>query len=74
VSSAVSRLVRYRMAETGENYTKALWAIRSDPAEETRLRVADRQMRERARYPSTPHDGLDRRHVLSAWETQRARH
>ena len=74
MSSALSRLVRYRMAETGERYTKALQAIRADPAELARLKAADRQMRERMRYPSTPHDGLDRRHVLSAWETQRGMH
>ena len=74
MSSALSRIVRYRMAETGEKYTKALRAIRSDPAEEAQLRAADRQMRERMRYPSTPRDGLDARHVLSAFETQRGRH
>ena len=70
----MSRIVRYRMAETGERYTQALAAIRADPAEEARLRAADRQMRERMRYPFTPRDGLDARHVLSAFETQRGRH
>ena len=74
MSSALSRIVRYRMAETGEKYTKALRAIRSDPAEEAQLRAADRQMRERMRYPLTPRDGLDARHMLSAFETQRRRH
>lgn len=62
------------MAETGERYTTALRAIQADPAEWARLRVADRQLRERASYPFTPRDGLDRRHVLSAWETQRRKH
>lgn len=74
MSSALSRLVRYRMAETGEKYTKALRAIRADPAELARLKAADRQMRERMRYPFTPRDGLDARHVLSAFETDRGRH
>lgn len=74
MSSAISRLVRYRMAETGEKYTAALRAIRADPAEHARLRAAVRQMRDRRRYPFTPRDGLDARHVLSAWETARRRH
>ena len=74
MSSALSRIVRYRMAETGEPYQVALRAILADPAERARLRVADRQMRERMRYPFTPRDGLGGRHVLSAWETQRGRH
>ena len=74
MSSALSRLVRYRMAETGEKYTKALRAIQADPAELSRLKAADRRMRERMRYPFTPHDGLDARHVPSAWETSRGRH
>jgi hypothetical protein len=70
----MSRLVRYRMAETGEKYTKALRAIKADPAERARLKEADRQMRERERYPFTSRDGLDGRHVLSAFETARGRH
>ena len=74
MSNSLSRLVRHRMSETGEKYTTALRAIKADPAEHSRLRAAERQMRERIRYPSTPRDGLDARHVLSAWETQRARH
>lgn len=74
MSSALSRLARHRMAETGERYMTARRAILSDPAERARLREADRQMRERARYPVAARDGLDRRHVLSAWETQRRRH
>ena len=74
MSGTLKRLVRIRMAETGEKYTKALRAIEADPAEFVRLKETDRQMRERARYPFTPRDGLDSRHVLSAWETQRGRH
>jgi hypothetical protein len=62
------------MSETGEKYTTALRAIQADPSERARLRAADRQMRERALYPSTPRDGLDARYVLSAWETSRNRH
>jgi len=74
MSSNLSRLVRHRMAETGEKYTAALRAIRADPAEKTRLRIAEQGMRARMRYPCTPRDGLDARHVLSAWETQRRKH
>lgn len=70
----LKRLVRLRMSQTGERYTAALRAIQADPAEFARLRAADRQMQDRARYPSTPQDGLDRRHVLSAFETARPRH
>jgi len=74
MSSALSRLVRFRMAETGEKYMTALRAIQADPAEKQRLRAAERSMRARMRYPCTLRDGLDARRVLSAWETQRRRH
>jgi hypothetical protein len=74
VSNSLSRMARYRMAETGEKYAQALRAIKDDPAERARLKEADRQMRERARYPFTSRDGLDSRHVLSAFETARGRH
>ncbi len=37
MSSAMSRITRYRMAETGEKYTTALAAIKADPAEKARL-------------------------------------
>ena len=74
MSRALSRLVRYRMSEIGEKYTKALRAIQADPAEFARLQEAERQMRERALYPFTSRDGLDSRHVLSAWETGRGKH
>jgi hypothetical protein len=74
MSSALSRLVRHRMAETGEKYTTALRAIQASPAEKKRLRLAEQAMRARMCYPCTPRDGLDARHVLSAWETQRRGH
>ena len=74
MSRSLSRLVRYRMSETGEKYTTALRVIQADPAERARLREAERRMRDLARYPFTPRDGLDSRHVLSAWETARGRH
>jgi hypothetical protein len=70
----MSRLVRYRMAETGEKYTTALLAIRSDPQESRRLKEIQRVLGNRRRYPFTDRDGLGGRHVLSAFETQRRRH
>lgn len=71
---SMSRLVRYRMAETGEKYTTALRAIQSDPAEKARLVSVLKKLGNRRRYPFTARDGLDRRHVLSAFETQRRAH
>lgn len=71
---SLKRLVRLRMAETGEKYTTALRAIEADPAEFARLKAADVSMSQRRRYPSTNRDGLDRRHLLSAWETSRRAH
>lgn len=68
------RLVRYRMAETGESYCIARRAIEQDPAELARIKELDRQMRDRQRYPSTDRDGLDARHALSAFETNRRQH
>lgn len=70
----LKRLTRYRMAETGEKYTTARRALLADPAEFARVREAERLAQSRARYPFTAGDGLDRRHVLSAWETTRRRH
>lgn len=70
----MSRLVRYRMTETGEKYTTALRAIQADPEEKTRLRMILRTLANRQRYPFTDRDGLSRRHVLSAFETQRRTH
>lgn len=70
----MSRKVRYRMAETGEQYTTALRVIRADPQESERLREILQSLRNRRRYPFTDRDGLDRRHVLSAFETQRRTH
>jgi hypothetical protein len=62
------------MAETGEKYTTALRAIQADPAELARIKSAIRQAQERRRYPFTDRDGLDRRYLLSGWETSRTRH
>lgn len=70
----MSRMVRYRMFETGERYTAALAAVRSDPQEIKRLKAALRSEKERQRYPFTDRDGLDGRHVLSGFETQRRTH
>lgn len=70
----MSRLVRYRMAETGEKYTTALRAIQTDPEEKARLRGILRILRNRKCYPFTDRDGLGKRHVLSAFETQRRTH
>jgi hypothetical protein len=62
------------MTETGEKYTTALRAVQGDLAERRRLRGILRKLETRRRYPFTNRDGLDRRHVLSAWETQRRAH
>jgi hypothetical protein len=67
-------LVRYRMAETGEKYTTALRAVQADPAERKRLQDIRRKLYRRRHYPFSDKEGLDRRHVLSAWETQRRAH
>ncbi len=74
MSNTLKRLTRYRMAETGEKYTTARRALLADPAEFARVRKAERAMRDRSHYPFTPSDGLDRRHVLSAFETARRNH
>ncbi len=74
MSNSLSRLTRTRMAETGEKYTAARRVLLADPAARARARETERAARERARYPVTDRDGLDRRHVLSAWETTRRRH
>lgn len=74
MSSNWSRIVRYRMAETGESYCAALRAIKADPDECARLIAAEREMRKRRAYPSTERDGLDARHLLSGFETTRRRH
>lgn len=68
------RVVRYRMSETGEKYTTALRAIDADPSEFHRIRAILRKLDNRKRYPSTDRDGLDQRHILSSFETQRRRH
>lgn len=70
----LKKATRLRMAETGEKYTQARRAILADPAEFSRLRDILDYARERHRYPSTDRDGLDRRHLLSAWETSRRAH
>jgi hypothetical protein len=70
----MSRITRYRMAETGEKYTTALAAINADPQEKRRLVEIQRVLANRRKYPFTDRDGLDARHVLSAFETQRPRH
>lgn len=71
----IKRLTRNRMARTGEKYMVARRAIlEADPAEFARLKEEDRQILSRHRYPDTSRDGLDRRHVLSAWETDRRKH
>jgi hypothetical protein len=75
MSSLVKKLTRLRMAETGEKYTTARRAVLALSNEEwTALRERERQMRARQRYPVNDRDGLDRRHVLSAMETNRRRH
>lgn len=74
MSNSMSRMVRYRMAETGEKYTTALRAIKSDAAEKARLAEIQKRLRKRRQYPFTDEDGLNRRHLLSAFETQRRRH
>lgn len=71
---SMKRYVRLRMAETGERYTVALRTIQNSQAEFLRLKEVDRQVRQRQRYPTTVRDGLDRRHILSAWETSRSSH
>jgi hypothetical protein len=74
-SRLMKRLARNRVARTGEKYTEALRALQAAGPEEIRAaRDEDRQIRDRQRYPSTPADGLGRRHVLSAFETSRRRH
>lgn len=74
MSNAMSRMARWRMAETGEKYTDALREIQADPQEMRRLKDALRIAGNRKRYPFTDRDGLDRRHVLSSFETQRRGH
>lgn len=74
MSRTRTRMIRLRMAETGEKYTTAMRAIEADALEQSRLREALQLSGNRARYPFTDRDGLDRRHVLSAFETQRGRH
>lgn len=73
-STELKRLTRYRMAQTGEKYTAARRALLGDERELQAARDADRARRNRRRYPFTPHDGLDGRHLLSAWETSRRGH
>lgn len=73
-SRSFKRLIRLRMAETGEKYTAAMRALQADPAEVARLRGLVHQARQLQRYPFTDRDGLDGRHVLSAWETARRGH
>ncbi len=74
MSDILKRVTRLRMAETGEKYTRARRAVLEDHAEFTRLREMIRFTDNRRRYPSTDREGLDRRHLLSAFETTRARH
>jgi hypothetical protein len=62
------------MARTGEKYTVALRVLLADPAALADARAEDKLIRVRQEYPSTPRDGLDGRHVLSAFETARRRH
>lgn len=70
----LKKMVRYRMAETGEKYTTALRAVEDDPAERERLGGILDSLALRRRYPFTNRDGLDGRHVLSSFEAQRRRH
>jgi hypothetical protein len=70
----LQRLTRWRMAATGENYLTARRALLADQAAFDAARAERRRAIERQRYPATDRDGLDRRHVLSAWETARRRH
>ena len=46
MSSAMSKVTRLRMAETGEKYTKALRYLQEHPDEEARLREVLRAERE----------------------------
>jgi hypothetical protein len=70
----LQRVARLRQAETGEKYTAARRAVMTDPAEFGRLKAMIRFTDARRRYPSTGREGLDRRHVLSAFETSRRAH
>lgn len=74
VSSSKSRAVRLRMADTGEKYTQALRYLESNPDEYRRLKSILEFSDRRRRYPDTNRDGLDRRHLLSAFETSRRKH
>jgi hypothetical protein len=73
-STMMKKAVRLRMARTGEKYTRALRALQADPGEFERLAAELRRLATRRRYPFTGQDGLDRHHVLSAFETQRRAH
>lgn len=73
-STTMKKAVRLRMSRTGEKYTAALRALQADSGELDRLAAELRRLAARRRYPFTDRDGLDRRHVLSAFETQRRAH
>jgi len=74
-SKLAKQLIRLRMAGTGEKYTTARRAVLALNSEDwAALLSRYRQMKNRQKYPSTDRDGLDRRHLLSAVETNRRKH
>ena len=75
MARTLKQLVRLRMAETGEKYTTALRFIeQADMEYMSGLKARMAAMKQRAKYPFTDRDGLSRRHVLSAMETNRRHH